>query len=166
MPMQEHTCEATTEDGRPCGIRMVSFVEGQGYRCRHHRPDALDPQPSKREKAVKPPVSKLRTFADAEQLASWVAIESAAGRLSEPRARAILLAIKEWRQSMVPPGTKTVARLLFDLTQRADAVLDDPTNADAVAALRAASDAALEHLVPFVPSTSEPPRQKISGRAL
>jgi hypothetical protein len=107
-----HQCGALKPSGVQCGLRMVAWVEGLGWRCRHHRakpqqatpvlPDAPSGPPASPEPRPKPPVSKIETWHDMAKLLGWAALELANDTtLSQARASGIAALGREWRQARV-----------------------------------------------------------------
>src|SRR5256885_14538657 len=92
-----HRCEAFTPDGVACRYWVATvFVEGR-WLCHHHRPkDAPEPEAPGMAPA-RPPVKALRKPADALALASWAALEMAAGHISPQRCAPTVAACKEYR---------------------------------------------------------------------
>src|SRR5438093_1335266 len=104
-----HQCGAQNAKGVPCGLRMVSWVEGEGWRCRHHRAKAAAVTPAAPAtptepdaQAPVPPVTTVETWQDAAKLLGWVAVQLASGtELSQARASGISTALREWRQARI-----------------------------------------------------------------
>jgi len=107
-----HQCGAFKPSGAQCGLRMVAWVEGEGWRCRHHRakpqqaapvpPEASGAPPASPEPRPKPPVTKVETAHDMNRLLAWSALELANGtELSQARASGIAATAREWRQNRI-----------------------------------------------------------------
>jgi len=93
-----HRCEVETQDGRRCGRYVATILYDGLWRCPSHRP-RNKPQgpPDETAPASAPPVKALRKPADALALASWAALEMAAGHISPQRCAQTVAACKEYR---------------------------------------------------------------------
>lgn len=94
-----HRCESSTRDGRSCG-RYVATVLWDGlWRCPSHRPRTKDVAAADRNpEALPPPVKILKHPSDALKLASWAALEMAAGHISPQRCAQTVAACREFRR--------------------------------------------------------------------
>ncbi len=106
------------KDGTPC-TRIALRETSAGLRCSHHDPDQPVSPRQARQRALRLPVTELRTPADALALSSWAALQVLRGRLSPRVAQVAKGMLAEWRQAFKDSGVlaefeqlkATVARL-------------------------------------------------------
>ena len=111
-------CGGTTKSGAPC-TRIAVRDTSAGFRCSHHDPDQPVTLRQARQRALRLPVTELRTPADALALSSWAALGVLRGRLNPRTAQVAKGMLAEWRQAFKDSGVlaefealkQTVARL-------------------------------------------------------
>ena len=111
-------CTGTSRNGRPC-TRIAVRDTSAGFRCSHHDPDQPVTLRQARQRALRLPVTELRTPADALALSSWAALGVLRGRLNPRTAQVAKGMLAEWRQAFKDSGVlaefdrlkETVARL-------------------------------------------------------
>lgn len=119
-PVTRHPCSAIARSGRACGRTVATVATSDGWRCPSHRQRAEAPA------ASRPPVRSIRSPADALRLASWAALEVAAGRMRNVDGNSIANLCREARRGYDAGKHGAAYDAAVDVVDALLAVLADP----------------------------------------
>ena len=95
-----HPCEGVQANGQPCGMPVsIQVVLGDGHttawRCRHHRKDCT-PLKDVGPVLPHPPVTNLRTKADAERFMQWLLKAASQNAYNASQIKGMLMIVGRW----------------------------------------------------------------------